>query len=159
MYSQDVENITTAARLPHDPTEQRAVHLLGYRDSEGKGLTGIERAFDSRLEKAGEPVRVFSERTARILREDMIGVVEQGSATMAKPQQGGAGGKTASAQTGILDEDGEEVVHAWFAGFFPAQQPRYAAVVLIEGGEYGGQVASPIFRQIVDRYGPLEPEV
>ena len=58
VYSQDVENITTAARLPHDPTEQRAVHLLGYRDSEGKGLTGIERAFDSRLEKAGEPVRV-----------------------------------------------------------------------------------------------------
>lgn len=55
VYSQDVENITTAARLPHDPTEQRAVHLLGYRDSEGKGLTGIERAFDSRLEKAGEP--------------------------------------------------------------------------------------------------------
>ena len=54
VYSQDVENITTAARLPHDPTEQRAVHLLGYRDSEGKGLTGIERAFDSRLEKAGE---------------------------------------------------------------------------------------------------------
>lgn len=103
-------------------------------------------------------MRVFSERTAQILREDMIGVVEQGSATMAKPQQGGAGGKTASAQTGILDEDGEEVVHAWFAGFFPAQQPRYAAVVLIEGGEYGGQVASPIFRQIVDRYGPLEPE-
>lgn len=51
VYSQDVENITTAARLPHDPTEQRAVHLLGYRDSEGKGLTGIERAFDSRLEK------------------------------------------------------------------------------------------------------------
>ena len=61
VYSQDVENITTAARLPHDPTEQRAVHLLGYRDSEGKGLTGIERAFDSRLEKAGEPVRVSRE--------------------------------------------------------------------------------------------------
>ena len=38
------------------------------------------------------PGRVFSERTAQILREDMIGVVEQGSATMAKPQQGGAGG-------------------------------------------------------------------
>ena len=43
VYSQDVENITTAARLPHDPTEQRAVHLLGYRDSEGKGLTAMER--------------------------------------------------------------------------------------------------------------------
>ena len=102
------------------------------------------------------PVRIFSEQTASILRQDMIGVVEEGSATMAKPQQGGAGGKTASAQTGMYDENGEEIVHAWFAGFFPAQNPKYAAVILIEGGEYGGMVASPLFKEIVDRYGPIE---
>lgn len=101
-------------------------------------------------------VRVFSEQTASILQQDMIGVVEEGSAPLAKPAQGGAGGKTASAQTGQYDEDGEEIVHAWFAGFFPAQQPKYAAVILIEGGEYGGQVASPLFQQIVDLYGEVE---
>ena len=77
---------------------------------------------------------------------------------MAKPKSGGAGGKTASAQTGSYDEQGEEIVHAWFAGFFPAQSPRYAAVILIEGGEYGGSVASPLFRQIADRYGPISEE-
>lgn len=101
------------------------------------------------------PVQVFSERTASILKNGMIGVVEEGSATMAKPKSGGAGGKTASAQTGSYDEQGEEIVHAWFAGFFPAQSPRYAVVVLIEGGEYGGSVASPLFRQIADLYGPV----
>ena len=104
------------------------------------------------------PVRVFSEQTADILKRGMIGVVEEGSATMAKPKSGGAGGKTASAQTGSYDEQGEEIVHAWFAGFFPAQSPRYAAVILIEGGEYGGSVASPLFRQIADRYGPISEE-
>ncbi len=98
------------------------------------------------------PIRVFSEYTAAVLKKGMVGVVEQGSATMAKPQQGGAGGKTASAQTGMYDENGEEVVHAWFAGFFPKQQPKYAVVVLIEGGEYGGRIASPLFRQIADEY-------
>ena len=34
----------------------------------------------------------------------------------AKPKASGAGGKAASAQTGIY-EDGVEIVHAWFAGF------------------------------------------
>ena len=98
------------------------------------------------------PIRVFSEHTAAVLKKGMIGVVERGSATMAKPQQGGAGWKTASAQTGIYDEKGEEIVHAWFAGFFPKQQPKYAVVILIEGGEYGGRIASPLFAQIADEY-------
>lgn len=102
------------------------------------------------------PVRVFSHQTAAFLQEAMIGVVEEGSAPLAQPKQGGAGGKTASAQTGLYDEEGEEIVHAWFAGFFPAQNPQYAAVILIEGGEYGGQVASPLFAQLVDLYGPLD---
>lgn len=93
--------------------------------------------------------RVLSEETAAQIRECMIGVVTEGSGTPGNPSAGGAGGKTASAQTGIW-EDGEEIVHAWFAGFFPAQQPRYAAVVLVEGGEYGGKIASPIFKQIAD---------
>lgn len=102
------------------------------------------------------PVRVFSQQTAAFLQKAMIGVVEEGSAPLAQPKQGGAGGKTASAQTGLYDEEGEEIVHAWFAGFFPAQNPQYAAVILIEGGEYGGQVASPLFAQLVDLYGPLD---
>lgn len=102
------------------------------------------------------PVRVFSQQTAAFLQKAMIGVVEEGSAPLAQPNQGGAGGKTASAQTGLYDEEGEEIVHAWFAGFFPAQNPQYAAVILIEGGEYGGQVASPLFAQLVDLYGPLD---
>lgn len=93
--------------------------------------------------------RVLSQETAAQIRECMIGVVTDGSGTPGNPSAGGAGGKTASAQTGIW-EDGEEIVHAWFAGFFPAQEPRYAAVVLVEGGEYGGKIASPIFRQIAD---------
>ena len=102
------------------------------------------------------PVRVFSHQTAAFLQEAMIGVVEEGSAPLAQPKQGGAGGKTASAQTGLYAEEGEEIVHAWFVGFFPAQSPQYAAVILIEGGEYGGQVASPLFAQLVDLYGPLD---
>ena len=103
------------------------------------------------LEQQNAPRKVFSKTTADYLKQAMIGVVEEGSAPMAKPKRGGAGGKTASAQTGIYDKNEKEIVHAWFTGFFPAKEPEYVVTVLVEGGEYGGKVAGPIFREIADR--------
>ena len=56
---------------------------------------------------------------------------------------GGAGGKTGSAETGNRD-----VVHAWFAGYFPVKNPRYSIAVFAENGKYGGKVAAPVFAEI-----------
>ncbi len=102
--------------------------------------------------------RIMSGQTAAMLRKFMIQVVEEGSGTNAKPSQGGAGGKTASAQTGTYDQQGEEIVHAWFAGFFPVEEPRYAVVVLAEGMESGGSYGAPVFRRITDQILLLEQE-
>ena len=102
--------------------------------------------------------RIFSEKTADLLREYMVEVVEEGSGTNAKPSVGGAGGKTASAQTGRYDEKGEEIVHAWFAGFYPADEPKYSIVVLAEGMESGGTYAAPVFRRICEQINLLEEE-
>ncbi len=54
-------------------------------------------------------------------------------------------GKTGTAETGV---DGE--YHAYFAAFYPLIQPKYAVLVLIENGGYGGQNAAPIARKILD---------
>ncbi len=94
--------------------------------------------------------RVMSEKTAEILRGMMINVVEKGSGENAKPKNGGAGGKTASAQTGQYGENGEEIIHAWFLGFYPAENPQYAIVVLAEGMNSGGDFAAPIFKEICE---------
>ena len=80
----------------------------------------------------------------------MVTTVSEGSGTRAKPDYFDAAGKTGSAQTGVYTEDGEEIVHAWFGGFFPAEQPQYVCVVLVEGGESGALVAAPIFKEIAD---------
>ncbi len=93
--------------------------------------------------------RVMSERTAATVRDLMIAVVSEGSGRTAAPKEGGAGGKTSSAQTGIF-KDGEEIVHAWFAGFCPAESPRWSIAVFVEGGVSGEQVAAPIFKAIAD---------
>jgi len=54
-------------------------------------------------------------------------------------------GKTGSAQvTGKPD-------HAWFAGFVPADRPRYAFVVVLEhAGRSGGLAAGPLAKEMVE---------
>lgn len=104
-------------------------------------------------------IRVMSERTAALLKEYMIAVVESGSGQLAKPDTGGAGGKTASAQTGQYSGEGDErkeKVDAWFSGFYPAANPKYAIVVLAEGMESGSDYAAPVFQKIANAIAQLE---
>ena len=99
--------------------------------------------------------RVISEKTANLLRKFMQTVVVEGSGQLATPKAGGAGGKTASAQTGIYDEKEEEIVHAWFGGFYPAEDPQFAIVVFVENGQSGNRVAAPLFAQVADSLSGL----
>ena len=59
-------------------------------------------------------------------------------------------GKTATAQTGMVDEKGNPVTQAWFTGYFPAEDPDYAVTVLVEGGISGGSDAAPIFKALCE---------
>ncbi|MEG1994635.1 MAG: penicillin-binding transpeptidase domain-containing protein, partial [Oscillospiraceae bacterium] len=95
------------------------------------------------------PQQIVAEKTADKIKEFMINTIEKGSGENAKPQIYTAGGKTASAQTGQY-KDGEEIVHAWFAGFYPGEKPKYAITVLCEEGVIGGEFAAPVFAQICD---------
>lgn len=99
------------------------------------------------------PSQVFSEYISDVLRDTLVANVVDGSGKLAAPSYSTAGGKTASAQTGIYETPGEEdseIVHAWFAGYVPAEQPKYAIVVLVENGKSGSDVAAPIFKEIAD---------
>ncbi|MDD2956284.1 MAG: penicillin-binding protein 2 [Oscillospiraceae bacterium] len=96
--------------------------------------------------------RAVSPQTARVVAQAMRLTVEEGTGVLAAPERGGAGGKTASAQTGVMDgKTGEEIVHAWFSGFYPAAEPQYVIVVMIENGQSGNRAAAPVFKEIADR--------
>ena len=92
--------------------------------------------------------RVVSAETAERLRQLCVATVEKGTGQAAMPAHGGAGGKTSSAQTGVFTEDGREVLNTYFAGFFPAEEPRFAIAVFAEDGISGGKTCAPVFRQI-----------
>jgi penicillin-binding protein 2 len=102
---------------------------------------------DCPLEQQGK--QVMSEKTARLLREFMKASIEGGTSRKGKPDQGGAGAKTATAQTGKYI-DGTELVESWFTGFFPYDDPQYVVTVFEEGGDGGGRTCGPAFKEIAD---------
>lgn len=92
--------------------------------------------------------RVISEVTAEKIKDLMEGVVSTGTGKQANLDgYGGAGGKTGSAETGQYI-DGEKITQAWFAGYFPANAPKYSVAIFIEDGKSGGTAAAPIFAEI-----------
>jgi cell division protein FtsI/penicillin-binding protein 2 len=42
------------------------------------------------------------------------------------------------------------VVHGWFTGFFPAENPEYVITVFVESGGSGRASAVPLFRQMAE---------
>src|SRR5437762_13289740 len=86
----------------------------------------------------------------------MIDVVNSagGTAHQASLDNAEVAGKTGTAQWGPKNK---ERTAAWFAGFMPADQPRYAFAALYEGDVgskvHGGSAAAPMIRSEERRVG------
>ena len=96
------------------------------------------------------PERVLSAPVAAQLREMMKAVTDYGTGAAAQVETYGSAGKTGSAETG-RHAQGKSINHAWFAGFAPAVNPEYAAVVFVEEGMSGGDIAAPLFREMMEQ--------
>lgn len=116
----------------------RANLVEGEADSQGNAI---------RVSGYYERRQIISHRTASLLQRFLEAVVEKGSGSRARSEHFASAGKTATAQTGKT-ENGEEIYNAWFAGYFPADNPSYAVVVLKENGGEGAVSCAPVFRDI-----------
>lgn len=76
----------------------------------------------------------------------------------AKPSNTTAAGKTSTAQTGLFDENGNEILEAWFTGYFPIDNPKYIVTVFVEDGKTGNSSAAPVFKEIAEKITILENE-
>jgi penicillin-binding protein 2 len=94
-------------------------------------------------------LRAMSQQTADLLKQDLIACVMEREGQNAKPSLVTAGGKTATAQTGVY-VDGVEQTNGGFVGFFPAEDPVYAVAILTENAVSGNDDASPVFQEIAD---------
>ncbi len=66
-------------------------------------------------------------------------------------------GKTATAQTGRFNENEEEILCTWFAGFFPYEEPQYTIVIFNENGSAASQDCAPVFKEITEEILKLYP--
>lgn len=101
------------------------------------------------VQKAAKPnlTRVFPKETAQNLIKYMKESVNYGTSKKGKPDVGIAAAKTGTAQTGIKI-DNHNVIQAWYAGIYPADNPKYSIVVFAEDAVGGGESCGPAFKKI-----------
>lgn len=94
-----------------------------------------------------------SPQTADTIKQMMISVVEGGTGRSAALPGTRVAGKTGTAQAGASGQN----TLAWFVAFAPADSPRIAIAVMVEGAgdssnETGGRLAAPMARQVLQAH-------
>lgn len=88
--------------------------------------------------------RAISRDTAAALRDMMVAVVSEGTGRAAESREFLIAGKTGTAEVE------NESPHSWFVGFAPAESPRYCVAIMVENAGYGGDVAAPMARALLE---------
>lgn len=92
--------------------------------------------------------QVLSGETCQKLNEMMKATVTSGTANnMNLKPEWTAAGKTGSAEAA---NNGNKVVHGWFTGYIPADDPKYVITVFAEEGKSGRGAAVPVFGKMAE---------
>jgi len=99
---------------------------------------------------------ICSRETLAQVRSMLEGVVDSGTAKNLANSHYKIAGKTGTAQLALNKEGYTKSLYmASFAGYFPADNPKYSCIVVVNARSkqiyYGNLVAGPIFREITDR--------
>ncbi len=94
--------------------------------------------------------RIISESTAKRIDEILESVVSNGNAKKAYSEFAECHGKTATAQSGWY-ENGVEINHTWFCGYFTVNNKKYVAVIFKEDGVSGSVDCAPVFKELAER--------
>ena len=129
----------------------------------------VKPRFVTEIRRHGKIERVFhvevlnpsicSKSTLKKVQTLMVGVVENGTATNLKHSSLKIAGKTGTAR--IYDKDygysnqGKVSHQASFAGYFPAENPKYSCIVVVNAPSrsvyYANEVAGPVFQEIANK--------
>ncbi len=122
-------------------------------DSEGTEI------YKSKTEKIRQ---VVSKKTAGMVKEMLVGVVENGTGSSARLGGVKVAGKTGTTQQYFAGNYSKVNYTASFAGFFPADDPKVALLIILDkpvGDYYGGSTAAPIFHDIAKSWLALNPDI
>ena len=106
--------------------------------------------------------RIASQETIKKVRKVMENVVKKGTAENIYSPNFSLAGKTGTAKKIVNGVYSNQKYVASFAGFFPADQPKYSCIVVIhepdkKKGYYGATVAAPVFKEIAQKIYSTTP--
>ncbi|MDD2490713.1 MAG: penicillin-binding protein [Bacteroidales bacterium] len=153
------------------------LHTLAFYNAIANGGKMMKPYFVESLQRHGviekkfEPQEmsgaICSKSTIKMVHEALRGVVEHGTAKALDDPRYKISGKTGTAQIAFdgryRDAQGYRKHQASFAGFFPSDNPKYTAIVVLYTNKtranfYGGSWAAPVFKLISDRIYANNPQ-
>ena len=143
------------------------IHMLTFYNAIANKGKMVKPIFTSAISRNGEIIEergtqvinpsICSKSTIDIVIPLLVGVVQKGTAKNIQTENYLIAGKTGTTVINFNTRlDGEEKEYqASFAGFFPAESPKYSCIVVVNNpktnGHYGGEVAAPIFKELADK--------
>ena len=141
------------------------LQTLAYYNAIANNGVMVKPMFVSAIKEGGAIIEKFdtevinsqivSQSTVDSAKSLLEGVVLRGTAKRVfKNSPYSAAGKTGTAQIAVGGKYNKRNYNASFVGYFPADDPRYSMIVVVNnpsaGKYYGGSVAAPVFRDVAD---------
>jgi peptidoglycan glycosyltransferase len=130
------------------PLEMSLATATIANDGVRPGLRLMAAVGDQALRWSEQPRQVLDKEVAQQVRSILAESFAVGQRTAALPVADLAG-RAGSADSGMAGAP----PHAWFIGFAPVAQPRYAIAVIVEHGDQGWEVAAPVAIRVVAELG------
>ena len=118
-----------------------------------KNIIEEDKIIDIKPEVINE--KIAGNITIKKIKQLLKGVVQEGTAKKLNKYSISIAGKTGTAQANIPKNGEEQLYNSTFAGYFPADNPKYSMIIVMYGNKkpnyYASQVAVPVFGKIVDK--------
>ena len=150
------------------------LQILTFYNAVANNGVMVKPHFVKEIRMSGLPVKTFetkvinpkiaSEKSIAMAKIMLEAVVDHGTGSVLKNPIYKVAGKTGTAQV-AQNRGGYNKTNykGSFVGYFPAENPKYSCIVVINnpttGGYYGGVISAPVFREIADRIYATDPEV
>ncbi len=143
--------------------ELTPLQILTFYNAVANGGIEVKPRFVQKIMDGGQPVkeygvkvlnsRIAPKKVIRQVQSLLEGVVQRGTAQVLKNEHFKIAGKTGTAK---ISENGAYIkaYNATFVGYFPADDPQYSCIVVInkpKHGYYGSAVAAPVFKEIANK--------